>query len=214
MKKIINEIIDNRYPICDADVWVYACFGDVEDRLIEVNDKIIIADVVEREILRWRANERFSKVAIEYEKYKEQGKILVISHEIHIPEEHRSILESMLTEFGFKNYFENVPPEKDKGEYVSAIYADYFGISFFRTNDHLFAEEGQGRRDFPDLHIKNWYDTLRELIPDHTTFIQVNKKIRDEQQRCEHYKSQHQAKVNSKQQTSLDLVAQLKRKWS
>ena len=215
---MLNEIRENKYPICDADVWVYACFGDVVDRLFEIHNKIVVADVVEGEILKWKSNDKFKYVANTYEYYKTRGRILVICHKEHIPLEHRKILEGMLTQFGFQNYFSNVPPEKDKGEYVSAIYADYFNISLFRTNDNLFAEGGRGRKDFPDLNIQNWYDTLRTLVPDNAAFIKINKMIQDEEERCEYYKEQrnlnrsYENKEHKKE--SLDLVTMLRGKWN
>lgn len=210
---MINEIRANKYPICDSDVWVYACFGDVVDRLFEIHTKIVVADVVEGEILKWKSDKNFKYVATTYEEYKAKGKILVISHKLHIPNDDIKILENMLIQFGFENYFSNVPPEKDKGEYVSAIYADYFNICLFRTNDHLFAEDGKGRKDFPDLNIQNWYDTLRTLVPDSIAFIKINKKIQDEESRCEHYKEQRKHIKEVKEESS-DWISKLSKKWS
>lgn len=212
---VLQEIRNNNYPICDADIWVYVCFGRIEERLFEVHNKIVIADVVENEILRWKHNPKFSFVAKQYIEYKDQDKILVINHDIHIPEEDRVILESMLIEFGFQNYFENKPPEKDKGEYVSAIYADYFGIKLFRTNDNLFAEGGRGRKDFPELHVQNWSETLRILVPNYKAFIEINKKIEEEQKRCQHHREKNKVSTDIKgKEQKLDLIAALQNKWS
>jgi len=216
---LIDEIRNNNYPICDADIWVYACFGEVADRLFEIHTKIVFSDVVEKEILRWGSDKNFNKVALEYKKYKAEGKILVILHNVHIPTEDRLILESMLTQFGFQNYFENSPPEKDKGEYVSAIYADYLGIKLFKTNDKLFAEEGRGRKDFPYLIINNWYDTLRTLAPNDSAFISINKKMQQEQERCEYYKEKHTKsqgeKTNmKKKEENLNWLDSLQKKWN
>lgn len=215
---MISEIIENEYPICDSDVWVYACFGNIVDRLFEIHKKIVIADVVEGEILKWKSNQKFKYVADKYEEYKNSGKILVISHEKHIPNEVRIIQEGMLREFGFRNYFANTPSEPDKGEYVSAIYADYFNICLFRTNDKLFAEDGLGRNDFPNLNIQDWNETIRCLVPNDMARLKINKMIEQEEKRCGYYKHKRKLSLSEdkfkQKKEKLDLVSQLRSRWS
>ncbi len=49
---MIHRGIDlSKYPICDTDIWVDAVLADLEEALIKKYGKIIVADVVEKEIL-------------------------------------------------------------------------------------------------------------------------------------------------------------------
>ena len=57
----------SNYPICDTDIWVDIILAKLDDVLIEKYEKIVVADVVEKEILKFGKNEYFKVIA---EKYK------------------------------------------------------------------------------------------------------------------------------------------------
>lgn len=161
----MNSVCEfEKYPICDTDIWVNLCLGKITDELFAVHKKLVVADVVEGEISKWKNRKEYSYIYEEFVKNKNQGRILVINHEEHIVEDDRKLLELQLYELGFKNDFLNKPPEHNKGEYVSAIYADYFGILLMKSNDGAFSENGQGRIEFPDLEVRNWNFTVRDLV--------------------------------------------------
>lgn len=204
-----------KYPICDTDIWVNVCLGNIEDRLFEKHGKIIVADVVDGEINKWNKSEKFSKIATQYMVYKDNNKVLVVDHKEHLSEEDRLIINNMLYQFKFTNGLENKPAEKNKGEYVSAIYANHFKIPLLKTDDRLFKEDGQGKKDFPRLQVKNWRDTLIDLIPNDTERIKVTKLVESENQRMNRentkYKENQAALEEQKIQEKL---AALQSKWA
>ena len=53
-----------------------------------------------------------------------------------------------------------------------------------KTNDNAFQENGEGRKEFPDLEIKNWYDVVEEFAIDHDEKIRIRKVVEQEQQKC------------------------------
>lgn len=199
----------SKYPICDADIWVNLCLGDLLPHLFRKHEKLVFADVVEGEILKWEREEHFSHIAKEFKAHKECGNILVIEHDVHIESEDRLVLVRVLQDLGFKHDFKNAPPEKNKGEFVSAIYADHFGIPFMKTNDGAFQEGGKGVEEFPDLIIKNWYQVVDELITNDREKISVRSLVERESQRMGH----HHQKFKEERKKE-DMLAQLAGKFN
>jgi len=193
------------YPICDTDVWVKLCLGDILKELFSVHKKIVVSDVVESEILKWRNNPLFSNIAAEFEKYKQSGYILVIYHDLHIEDDDKRLLERTLFDLGFRSDFANKPPESDKGEFVSAIYANHFGIPFMKSDDHSFQEGGMGRNEFPNLIIKNWNDTLRDLIKDDPQRIAITAKVEKESKQMNRQKKQYNLQRKQDEEKALEM---------
>ena len=135
-------ILQKKYPICDTDIWVDINLGGILTNLFEKYEKIIIADVVQNEILKFSSNRDFSFIAEEYRKNKKAGNIIVIHHE-KIEESDRILLERQLVDCDnrFRSGLADDPHEKNKGEIVSAIYAEYFEIPFLKSNDHILMKE-------------------------------------------------------------------------
>lgn len=173
----------NSYPICDTDIWVYLCLGDLVGRVLNKYKRLVVADVVEKEILQWKGKDpKYEFIANDFINYKAEDYILVINHKTDINEEDRGILENTLSELSFMYGLEDNPHEKNKGEFVSAIYADHFGIPLMQTNDGVFQEGGIGRRGFPDLDIQNWYHIVEEFSRNDNEKIQIRKKVEKAQQ--------------------------------
>ena len=155
----------SNYPICDTDIWVDIILAKLDDALIEKYEKIVVADVVEKEILKFGKNEYFKVIAEKYEAFKKNEKIIVIEHS-DIDEEDKKFLEKQLVDCDdrFQTGLVDSPHEKHKGEIVSAIYAEHFGCPFLKSNDGAFCEGNMGRIAFPDLVVKNREDMLRDLV--------------------------------------------------
>lgn len=208
----VNEF--SKYPICDTDIWINLCLGGLLNEVFKLHKKIIVADVVEGEILNWQKSKKYRFIADEFQKYKSNGYILVIVHDKHIPEPSRKILERMLYDLKFQNDFKNNPPEDNKGEFASAIYADYFQIPFMKSNDNAFQEGGKGREAFPDLLVKNWNDTLRDLIKDDKKRISIVKKVKEENMRMKQSKNMDKHIQKNKNISMDEMLEQLKQKFS
>lgn len=57
----------SNYPICDTDIWVDVILAKLDDELIGKYEKIVVADVVEKEILNFGKNPYFKVIAEKYE---------------------------------------------------------------------------------------------------------------------------------------------------
>ncbi|MCK6075378.1 hypothetical protein [Paenibacillus silvae] len=200
------------YPICDTDIWVNLCLGDLLPRLFRKYQKLIIADVVEGEILAWGNGGHFTFIAEEFKQHKNCGNIFVLEHEVHINPEDRTVLEQVLFDLGFKYDFKNNPRETNKGEFVSAIYADHFQIPFMKTNDNAFQESGNGAKEFPDLIIKNWYEVIEELVSDPRERIAIRKKVDAENKRMVHHN--HKYKEERGKEVMLQKLSSLAGKFN
>lgn len=99
----ISEV--KKFPICDTDIWVNLCLGDIVSDLFLLHDKIVIADVVENEILKFKNSER--KIYDYYIEYKEKGCILVIEHNKYFSSVERQLLTRQLFGLDFKYGLDN-----------------------------------------------------------------------------------------------------------
>lgn len=145
-----------QYPICDTDIWVYACLGGIEDKLISTYGKLVMADVVVQEINGWNKEDyKYDYIHKKFQKYARSGQIIVIHH-TDIPENEKQVLELNLYSYGFSNGFENLPKEEHKGEIVSAMYADNFNIPILASNDNAFKEGGDAFEEFGHLTVYDW----------------------------------------------------------
>ena len=104
--------------------------------------------------------------------------------------------------------------EKDKGEYVSAIYADYFKIPFMKSNDRAFAEGGKGKELFPKLLVKDWYKTTEELVADVMMRIKIRSMV---DEKCKKMFDERQENINKymdyKNEDLKEQLASLKMKF-
>ncbi|TMN22609.1 hypothetical protein [Lentibacillus cibarius] len=198
----------SKFPICDADMWVYLYLSDFLGRVLQKHEKIVFADVVEQEILAWeRNNNKDKNIATFFRQCKNNGDLLVIQHELHIDIDDRDFLEQALKELSFTNGLENNPKEKNKGEFVSALYADHFEMPFMKTNDNAFQEGGKGRSEFPELKIKNWYDIVEEFAINQDEKIRIRKIVDKEQKRMN--RQYEKLKEEDKKQINLQTLAQM-----
>src|SRR5690606_27411567 len=95
----------SQFSICDTNIWVNLCLGNILPEFFWTYDKIVVADVVENEIIKWKKGDKFSFIATKFEDYKNNNSILVIEHDVHVIEEDRPFLEKMLFDIGFTQGF-------------------------------------------------------------------------------------------------------------
>ena len=58
----------SKYPICDTDIWVDAVLANLDDILVKKYGKIVVADVVGKEIMWFKSNEYHKDIAEKFEK--------------------------------------------------------------------------------------------------------------------------------------------------
>jgi hypothetical protein len=197
----------SKYPICDTDMWVYLYLSDFLGRILQRYEKLVFADVVEQEILAWEENnERYKDIAVYFKQCKEDGVVLVIQHEVHIDKEDRGYLEQTLRDLHFSNGLKNHPKERNKGEFVSALYADHFEMPFIKSNDNAFQVGGIGQKAFPELKVKNWYDIVEEFSVSQDEKIRIRKIVDKEQKQMTYFYEKQ--KEEKKKQDMLKLLAE------
>lgn len=196
-----------KYPICDTDIWVYAVLGNLDELLIEKYGKIIVADVVEKEILKFGNPGIAQKVAPIFRKYKKEKRIIVIQHS-DIEKRERRFLEKQLVECDecFKTGLSDDPHEEHKGEIVSAIYAEYFEVPFLKSNDNAFREGGIGKIKFPNLIVKDLQSMLEDLVADKKKRQEYNQLIHKNQLLLDKEKRMHREKTVQEQRKELPLT--------
>lgn len=172
------------YPICDTDIWVDINIAKIDNLLFSKYKKIIFADVVENEISCWKSDMQFSFISENYRKYKAANKIIVINHS-DIEEDDRVLFEKQLHDlsdrygFNFKNGLKDNPHDHNKGEIVSAIYADNYKIPFLKSNDGIFKSGNAGNIAFPNLIVKNRRQMLLDLLEDQNKVFTYSQSIED-----------------------------------
>lgn len=62
-----------KYFICDMDIWVKLCLGDLLLWFFRKYEKIVFVDVVEGEIIVWLKEFYFDYVVKEFMVYKKSG---------------------------------------------------------------------------------------------------------------------------------------------
>lgn len=142
-------------PIVDTDIWVFLIQSGFDQRLIQRYGFIFVSDTVEQEILKWKRNHGESQsIALKFEDYKEAGKIRVIDYE-SFDELEQSIINHQLEDYGLRHVG---IIEKNKGEFVSLLYALHKELKIFKTNDRNFVNEIEQSIQ-QQITITNW-DTL------------------------------------------------------
>lgn len=184
-----------KYPICDTDIWVNSCLSNIVEDLFKVRMKILVSDIFEKEIEKWKKSRTHSKVYEKFIQSKNQNRILVISYNEDIDSEDKLILEHRLTELGFADYSSL---EKNKGEYVSALYTECFSIPFMKSNDSEFCYLGSGKKQFPGLEVRNWDMTLKDIIKTKEKIKKIQKTLKIEQ------KNMRQSQIEYKEEYNLE----------
>lgn len=170
----------SKYPICDTDIWVNLCLGDIEEELFKKYGKINFVDVVRDEILKWKSGS-YSFIADRFlQKIEEKSAIVIEINKLN--NDDKKIIEKQLIEdCGYELGFYTPKDERtNMGEYMSAIIADYYGMPLMKSNDHLFREGERGSELYPDLEVKNWSNTVVDLISD----IKQRQRIFDKVKKC------------------------------
>lgn len=173
-----------KYPMCDTDIWVDINLVHSADLLFKKYKKIIVADVVEGEIRRFKANANYDFIVTTYEEYKKRGEIIVIENR-KLSAYAKALFEKQLLDlsynYGFSfNGLDYNPKEQHKGEIISAMYAKYFKVLFLKSNDGTFKDGNAGRLAFPTLLVKDRKHTLKDLLNNDTLEIEYFYRIKDE----------------------------------
>lgn len=166
----MSDILMEKH-ICDTDIWVNICLGEVCYPYVNHYSNVYFSEFVENEILKWsRGESRFNKIADYFTTHKNNGEISVL-YLNNFDNLTQIIVKSELQMYGFSDIDNKNKKIKNLGEYASAVFASQEGISNFHTNDNEFGETGSGHRCFPDLSVFNLNNILNDVL-DHK--IRIN----------------------------------------
>lgn len=144
----------NNQPIVDTDIWVFLVLSGFYKRLIKYYGRLNFSDTVEQEIMKWQGNIGNSRqVAAAFKEMKAADKVAVIHFEDFTYREQLAI-QHQLSEYGLKHV---KTAEKNKGEFVTYLYALNKGIKRMKTNDRGFAATVGPQSQ---LTLVNWEDIL------------------------------------------------------
>lgn len=147
---------DYAQPIVDTDIWVFLIQSGYEKRLIKHYGFLFVSDIVEQEILKWNRNQGNSKaIALKFEDYRSDEKIRVIQID-SFDDFEQKVINHQLQDYGLQHVG---VMEKNKGEFVSLIYALHKNLKRFKTNDRNFLTEIEEAVK-KEITITNWNDLL------------------------------------------------------
>jgi hypothetical protein len=162
----------SKYPFCDTDVWVFLVHCDIITDFLNFYEKILFSDTVEQEIMRWQKNNtEFKNIADSFVSYKASGDIIIVDHRTHFTAEELISIKQTLKDLDFS--FDILQGEKDKGEFVTALYAQHFGAPFLCSNDSTFKTGGRGKSIFFELIVKDHEAILNEFVTEYETRSQM-----------------------------------------
>lgn len=176
----------SKYPIVDTDIWVSLVFSKFDERLIKNYGSLIFADVVAKEIMRWKSNDsKAREVALHFDELRQHKLISIIDFHNFSTFEQMAI-NHQLEEYGLQSV--NIT-EKNKGEFVSLLYALNLDVKIFKTNDHAFSNELDDTTK-QLITIMHWDEILNQFSKSFKEKIEIEKLVKQKQ---ENMKKQRQA---------------------
>lgn len=157
-------------PIIDTDIWVFLIQSGFDQRLLQRYGFIFVSDTVEQEILKWNRNHGDSRsIAVKFKEYKEVAKIRVIDYDSFDALD-QAVINHQLEDYGLQHAG---IIEKNKGEFVSLLYALHKELKVFKTNDRNFLNEIE-KTIHQKIRITNW----DELLDKYSTSIKEKAEAR------------------------------------
>lgn len=174
-------------PILDTDIWVFLVMTSLYKKVIRSYGYFYTSDTVNNEILKWNENKGdFKNIATIFEDLKAQSKVRVISID-DFSELEKNIINHQLANYGLKHISIS---EKNKGEFVSFLYALQLGIKRFKTNDHNFADE-IGIKNFPEITLVDWDSLLDKYVVSVKEKGEFMKVVATKEKKMKNQKEQH-----------------------
>lgn len=173
--------VPNYDCICDTNIWVNVCIGDVYDAYLDRFKVIGIADVVKNEIIKWDRNEdEFKKISTLFSE-NENKRLFIINLEDLDPIT-KKIIENDLKQAGFNDLDNTNKNIDDLGEFVSFLYAYHLEIPYMHSSDSNFSEEirsGKLLSEYKGIEIIMWNDISETITNDHSERIKLNRSVEE-----------------------------------
>lgn len=136
--------------------------------------------------MRWKSNDsKAQEVALHFDELRQHNQISIIDFQNFSVFEQMAI-NHQLEEYGLQRV--NIT-EKNKGEFVSLLYALNLNVEIFKTNDHAFSDELDDTTK-QLITIMHWDEILDQFSKTFKEKIEIEKLVRQKQ---ENMKKQRQA---------------------
>ena len=147
------------FSIYDTNIIIYAIIGEITEKILEIKNKMNIADKVKDEIKNKLGKSEYYR---EYKSLVYNERINIISERRFSEEQKRGIVANLM-QFKMQNFFGRPAYLKNEGEFASALYAINLNIPTFYTNDLAFIREYGKEEAFKTLSILTFKELLAEL---------------------------------------------------
>lgn len=183
--------------ICDTNIWVYVCLGEVHEQYVSKFSNIGVADVVKNEIIKWEKDEgKFQKIYTYFCEYEEKD-ILVIDRNAF---DHRikKIIEHELSFWGFDDLDNSKETIKNLGEFTSLLYAYHLDVPYIHTHDIQFCDTikmDDLYEQYKNVKLITWNEISEEITDSHSEKLALTKKVESESKQM---KNQNQKQKQNK----------------
>ncbi len=169
--------------ICDSNIWINVCLGDVHTNYVDAYKTIGIADAVHNEIVKFGESEGRSQQI--YSSYIENiGKGVRKINIEDFSETEQKLISNELIRRGFIDRDNTSKIIKNLGEYVSLVYAYFLEVPFIHTHDLKFCDEilmSDIYEQYKGIEIITWHSLSEALVASFKDKMLLNKKIEQEQ---------------------------------
>ena len=168
--------------ICDSNIWVNVCLGEIHETYIRKFSTIGVVEVVKNEILKWQDTPgRFQKISTFFLEYENNG--LAILDGNNVDPVTKKIIDQELNRWGFKDIDNRSKTIDDLGEFVSLLYAYHLEVPYIHTDDGVFGEiikTDDLYTQYKGIEIISWNQVSGDLTDNDSERMALNQKVIEE----------------------------------
>ncbi|ARJ38027.1 hypothetical protein SporoP8_03430 [Sporosarcina ureae] len=165
--------------ICDSNIWVNVCLGEVHEAYIKKFCTVGVVEVVKNEILKWKEdNGRFQKISTFFIDYENKG--LAVLDGSSLDTITKKIIDQELIRWGFEDTDNRSKTINDLGEFVSLLYAYHLDIPYIHTEDGVFSDTikiDDLYEQYRGIEIISWNQVSGDLTDNDSERMALNQKV-------------------------------------
>ncbi|WP_049411644.1 hypothetical protein [Staphylococcus pettenkoferi] len=163
--------------LCDANIWIDACHGDLEKIYLDYFKMVGFAEQVHNEIIKFKS--RTDEFVYIYDKYIESENYYTVVKTNSLGKIETQF-KNQLRLAGFSDLDNSNKKIKSLGEYVSLYLAYYLKIPYIHTTDLDFIHKEKER--LPDIQLYTWNEINGLISKDDDERLARNKEIERKKQ--------------------------------
>lgn len=168
--------------ICDSNIWINVCLGEIHETYIKKYSTIGVVDVVKNEILKWERNEgRFKEIFNLFLQYENQGLTIINNSSVDLITQ--KIISQELIRFGYTDIDNRDKTIEDLGEFVSLLYAYHLEVPYIHTEDMNFHEDVQMNElysQYKGIEMMTWNQVSRNITNSDSERLALNQRVTKE----------------------------------